>query len=103
MADLSFDQNSKDRLLVALDKWCVGRNLSFFIPQERDGNKAHQVAKGKINSEIVKGWLNIKGSTNTFSAAIQEGPITFQITFIKFPREENEWLTKQALPLEISP
>lgn len=32
MADLSFDQNSKDRLLVALDKWRVGWNLSFFIP-----------------------------------------------------------------------
>lgn len=54
-------------------------------------------------SEIVKGWLNIKSSTNTFSTAVQEGPMTLKIMFVKFPREEQEWLTKQALPLGIGP
>lgn len=100
VSDLSFDQNYKDRLLVALWQmvWRPGPFLKNVV-----ATKPHQVAKGKINSEIVKGWLNIKGSTNTFSAAVQEGPVTFQITFVKFPRQENDGLTKQALPLEISP
>lgn len=84
MADLSFDQNCKDRLVVALHSWCTCWGLSFFLSKECDGNKPHRVAKGKINSELVKGWLNIKSSTNTFSATVQEGPMTFQIMFLSF-------------------
>ncbi|MGE9715831.1 hypothetical protein ACQP3F_29995, partial [Escherichia coli] len=66
----------KGRLVVALDNCCTCWGLSFLIFKECDGNKPHRVVKRKMYREIVKGWLNMKSSTNTFSTAVQEGPMT---------------------------